>query len=92
MNENLGQWYQMIAQDEFPYNDSPNRNIGMSPFKIFYGMHPRGVYELRNLGKKELRSVDGEDFAVSMQELQERVKRKLQDNNHKYKQRAYMKR
>jgi hypothetical protein len=58
----------------------------MIPFHILYGMHPRGVYRLRNLRKNKLRSVDGEDFAVSMQELQERVKWKLQDNNHKYKQ------
>ena len=36
----------------------------MSPFQIVYGMHPRGVYELINLGKQEMRSADGEDFAV----------------------------
>jgi hypothetical protein len=64
----------------------------MSPFQILYGMHPRGVYELRNLGKQELRSVDGEDFAVSMQELQEKVKQKLQERNHQYKQREDMRR
>jgi hypothetical protein len=57
-----------------------------------YGMHPRGVYELRNLGKQELRSVDGEDFAVSMQELQESVKQRLQERSGKYKQREDMKR
>jgi hypothetical protein len=27
-------------------------------------MHPRGIYELRNLGKQEIISVEGEDFAV----------------------------
>jgi ribosomal protein L32E len=51
---------------EFAYNDSPNKSIWMSTFQILYGMHPRGVFELRNLGKQELRSVDGEDFAVSI--------------------------
>jgi hypothetical protein len=88
----LKQWDQMLAQDEFAYNDSPNRSTGMSPFQIVYGMHPRGVYELRNLGKQELRSVDGEDFAVSMQELQESVKQRLQESSGKYKQREDMKR
>ena len=39
-----------LAQDEFAYNDSPNKSTGMSPFHIAYGMHPRGVYELRSLG------------------------------------------
>ena len=66
LNENSRKWDHMLAQDEFQYNDSPNRSTWMIPFQILYGMHPRGVYELRSLGKQELRSVDGEDFAVSM--------------------------
>lgn len=49
----------------------------MSPFQIVFGMHPRGVYELRNVGKQELRSTDVEDFAEHMQKLQEDVKEKL---------------
>jgi hypothetical protein len=64
----------------------------MSPFQILHGMNQRGVYELRNLGKQELRSDDGEDFAVSMQELKEKVKKKLQERNHQYKQREDMRR
>ena len=47
---NSKQWDKVLAQVEFAYNDSPNISIGMSPFKIMYGMHPRGVYELRDLG------------------------------------------
>jgi hypothetical protein len=77
--ENRKQWDQMLFQDEFPYNDLPNRRMGMIPFHIVYGMHPRGVYDLRNLGKWELRSADGEDFVVRMHELQESVKQRLQE-------------
>jgi hypothetical protein len=51
VNENPKQWDQMFTQAEFAYNDSPNGSTWMSPFQILYGMHPRGVYELRNLGK-----------------------------------------
>ena len=43
----------------------------MSPFQIMYGMHPRGVYELCDLGQLENRSVDGEEFAIRIIELQE---------------------
>jgi hypothetical protein len=64
--ENPKQWDLILAQVEFDYNDSPDRSIRMSPFHIFYRMHPRGVYELKNLGKQELRSEDGEDFVVSI--------------------------
>ena len=38
-------------------------------FKILYGMHPRGVYELRDLGQLEKRSADGEIFAARISEL-----------------------
>jgi len=64
----------------------------MSPFQIVFGMHPRGVYELRNLGKQELRSENVEDFAKHMQKLQEDVKQKLQESNSKYKQRTDLRR
>ncbi len=40
-------------------------------------MHPRGVCELRDLGKLEQGSVDGEDFAAVMSELQEEIKHNL---------------
>jgi hypothetical protein len=43
------------------------------------------------LGKQELRSVDGEDISISMQELQESVKQRLQEISGKYKQRVDMK-
>ena len=49
----------------------------MIPFHIVYGMHLRGVYKLRYLGGQDRRSADGEDFASSMHELQENVKKKL---------------
>ena len=83
INESSKKWDQVLSQDELSYNDSPNQTIGMSSFQILYRIHPRGVYELRNLGKQEGRSVDGEYFATNMQELQERVKHKLQERNNK---------
>ena len=67
-----------LAHAEFTYSDSPNRSIGMSPFQIVYGIHPRGVYELRYLGKHEKKSAEGEYFAVSMHGIQETTKKRLQ--------------
>ena len=61
--KNIKQQDLALAQAEFSYNDTPNRSIGMSPFQIVFGMHPRGVYELRDLGKQEVRSAKVEDFA-----------------------------
>ena len=66
VSEHPKQWDQALPQDEFAYIDSPNRSIGLSPFQIVYGMHPRGVYELRDLRRAKMRSVDVEDFAIAM--------------------------
>ena len=55
-------------------------------------MHPRGVFELKNLGKEDMRSAEGEDFASEMQAIHEQVKQQLQDSNIKYKTRADMRR
>eukprot|EP00253_Pinus_taeda_P018052 PITA_18052 len=79
--ENSRTWDRVLAQAEFAYNDSPNRSTGYSPFQIMYGMHPQGVHELRDLGKLEKRSADGEDFAQAMSKLHEQVKLKLQDSS-----------
>lgn len=37
-------------------------------------MCPRGFYELRNLGKQEMRNTDGEEFVIAIQDLHEKVK------------------
>ena len=55
-------------------------------------MHPRGIHELRDLGKLERRSADGEYFADTMSKLHEKVKLRLQDSIQKYKQQANSKR
>ena len=72
------QWDSVLSQAEFAYNDSPNKITLMSPFQILYGMHPRGVCGLHDLGQLEKMSVDGEEFVVRIGELQEQVKEMLQ--------------
>ena len=43
-------WDVIISQVEYAYNDSKNKTNRKSPFEIVYGMHPKGVCELRYLG------------------------------------------
>ena len=80
-----------MAQVEYAYNDSPNRSTRKTPFQIVYGMHFRGVHELRGLGTTERRSADNEKFVDAICELHEEVKQKLQSSNLKYKARADLK-
>jgi hypothetical protein len=53
-----------------------------------YGMQPRGVFELRDLGKSEFRSAGAEDFAAEMQELHSKIKEWLKNSSQEYKCRA----
>lgn len=45
-----------------------------SLFKILYGMHPRGVSDLIDLGKLERRSAHEEDFVAPESDLDEEMK------------------
>ena len=70
-SEQAKQWDHVLAKAKFAYNDSPNRSTRLSPFQILYGMHPRGVYELRNLAYLEHRSAEDESFATTINEIHE---------------------
>jgi hypothetical protein len=87
VTEHHSQWDQILPQAEFAYNDSPNRSTGQSPFQIMYKIQPRGVSELRDLEQSDFRSVGVEDFAVEMQELHNKIKKRLQSSSQKYKRR-----
>lgn len=70
-------WDMVLPQVEYAYNDSVNETKGRSPFEIVYGMHPRGVCELRDLGSMEDRIGHAEDFSQTMKEIQEQVKKTI---------------
>jgi hypothetical protein len=67
VTEHHNQWDQILPQEEFPYNDSPKRRTGRSPFQILYGMQPRGVSELGDLEQGEIMSIGVENFAAEME-------------------------
>jgi hypothetical protein len=85
VTEHNSQWDQILPQAKFAYNDSPNMSTGKSPFQIVYGMHPRGISELRYLGQVEFQSAGAEDFSAEMQKLHEQIKGQLHDRNQRYK-------
>jgi hypothetical protein len=49
VTQHHSQYYQILAQVEFAYNDSVSRSTEKSPFHIVYGMNLRGVSELIDL-------------------------------------------
>jgi hypothetical protein len=88
VTEHHNQCDQILPQAEFTYNDSPNKSTGKSPFQILYGMHPKGVFELRDLEQSEIRSTGAEDFAAEMQKLHNQIRGQLQSSSQEYKHRA----
>ena len=51
-------------------------------------MQPRGVFEMRDLEQYEFRSEGEEEFAADMQDLQSKIKERLQNSNQEYKRRV----
>ena len=52
---------------------------------VVYGMHPRGICEIRDLGTMESRSGDSKDFTQTMKEIQEQLNKTIQENTQKLK-------
>jgi hypothetical protein len=77
VTEYHSQWANILPQEEFAYNDSINRSTGHSPFQIVYGMHPRGVSELRDSEQNTTRSASAEDFIEAMREIHSQVEERL---------------
>ena len=78
----------ILPDIEFAYNDSINRSIGKSPFQVVYGIHPRGIFKLRDMSSQQQVSAQGEEFATSIKEIHDEVKAQLQQTSDKYKKHA----
>ena len=46
-----------------------NISIGLTPFQIVYGGHPRGLLELRDLGDSHNRSAQAKYFIEVMKDI-----------------------
>lgn len=55
---------------------------------MVYGLHPRGILELRDLGNVAIRIGYAEDFAQSMKEVHESVKHALMESTSKIKKKV----
>jgi hypothetical protein len=51
-------------------------------------MHPRGVFELRDMEQSDIRSVGAEYFAAKMQKLHSKIREKLYKSSQEYNRRV----
>ncbi|XP_033147058.1 uncharacterized protein LOC103869552 isoform X1 [Brassica rapa] len=49
VGDNLRSWDSFLCQAEFAHNHATNRSLGFSPFKVVYGVIPRGPLSLTPL-------------------------------------------
>ncbi|XP_059067545.1 uncharacterized protein LOC131858349 [Cryptomeria japonica] len=75
-------WDSVLAQDEFSYNDSVNHSTRKTPFQIVYGVHPRGILELRDVNCLEKPSALANDFVNVMKDIQDSVKKERLPKGH----------
>lgn len=46
VGDNMRLWDSVLCQAEFAHNHAYNRSLGFSPFKVLYGVVPRGLLAL----------------------------------------------
>ncbi|KAG6523183.1 hypothetical protein ZIOFF_013036 [Zingiber officinale] len=84
-NERPKQWDSILSRAEFAYNSVANRSTGKSPFEIVYGRSPTHYLDLTEVPTS---SKKVEDFASTIERIQEEVKKKLLESYQSYKRAA----
>ncbi|KAG6503395.1 hypothetical protein ZIOFF_035708 [Zingiber officinale] len=79
------QWDSILSRAEFAYNSVANRSTGKSPFEIVYGRSPTHYLDLTEVPTS---SKKVEDFASTIERIQEEVKKKLLESYQSYKRAA----
>lgn len=62
-----------------------NKSTSKRPFEVIYGIHPRGVLELREMGETTMKSGYAQDFSQSLLEVHDMVKKTFENHNAKLK-------
>ena len=68
-------WDHILSQEKYTYNDTINRTSGKSPSEVVYGVHPRGIIELKNMKISAKISGVVEEFSLSIKEVHDMVKK-----------------
>ena len=86
--DNKAGWSECLPQAEFAYNSSKHRSIDMSPFEAVYGRNPNSPMDLITLPTNDRFSGDAKDMVDYIQKLHEKVRKRLEESNKKYKETA----
>lgn len=78
-------WNHTLPQAEFTYSSEVHNVMGISPFALVYMEVPKHAIDFILLSKEHWASVVAERIARKVQDVQSKVKKKLEKTNAKYK-------
>lgn len=73
------------CQAEFAHNHATNRSLGFSPFRVVYGLVPRGPLDLAPLPDQSRLHGEAVDFVTSLQQVHQQAHTNLDATTSKYK-------
>ena len=85
IGENARTWESILPVAQFAYNNSVNRSICTSPFKVVHGYKPRRLLDLLPMSSHDRVSVSTVEFASHMHELDKEINKQIHASNLKYK-------
>ena len=83
--DHIKPWDLTLPQAEFAYNNTVNRCTGKSPFQVVYGQNPNQVVDLMDVSNQPRASDDAIAYAENLREIQEEIRKKLENINQRYK-------
>ncbi|KAL6495531.1 hypothetical protein OROGR_030094 [Orobanche gracilis] len=88
VGDHLKSWDTKLPQAEFAHNLATNRSTGFSPFKVIFGLLPRGPVDLLPLPSAVRPHGVASDFIIDVQRVHQQVHANLLSATAAYKERA----
>ena len=85
VSENMRNWDLLLPRAKFAYNSFVNRTIGMSPFEVVYGHHPRKLIDLIRVPLHTRTSETAKSFTQHIKNLHKKIVEKINVSNQIYK-------
>ncbi|CAA7036125.1 unnamed protein product [Microthlaspi erraticum] len=88
VGENIKSWDSVLCKAEFAYNHAVNRSTSFSPFRVVYGLVPRGPIDLGVVPDATRDHGQAVDFVADLSFIHSQVHENLQVASAKYKEAA----
>jgi predicted transcriptional regulator len=88
VGEHARTWDSILPIAQFAYNNSVNRTVDMSPFKVVHGYKARKPLDLISMSPQVCMSESAEAFARHIHDLHKEINNRINTGNIQYKVQA----